>query len=111
MTDPHPLFEFMPYGAPELLDARRSHLLRALALASALAAIAFAIAHLGGWSVAPPPVIVPIDVLDHSRTVTPPPSILDPRPPRVDVVSPPAAGPAVPVPVAEPDVAQPPPVT
>src|SRR5258706_6414734 len=30
MTLRNPLFEFMPYGAPELLQAQRTHLLRAL---------------------------------------------------------------------------------
>ena len=35
------LFEFMPYGAPELLDAGRPHLARALAATSLLALAAF----------------------------------------------------------------------
>jgi hypothetical protein len=38
------LFEFMPYGAPELLAAQRPQLLRALVLASALALAAFMLA-------------------------------------------------------------------
>jgi protein TonB len=38
------LFEFMPYGAPELLDARESHLASALASASLLALAAFLVA-------------------------------------------------------------------
>ncbi len=38
-----PLFEFMPYGAPELLESHRGALLRALLLASALALAAGAV--------------------------------------------------------------------
>ena len=58
-----PLYEFMPYGAPELLESRRRFMSRALAVTSALALVAYAIA--GGiaplFDVAPkerPPIVV-----------------------------------------------------
>jgi len=105
MTDSHSLFEFMPYGAPELLEARRAHLLRALGLASALAAAVFFIARAGGWSIAPREIVLP-PALGPSHTMDPPPSIMQPSAPVPSVVSPPSAGPAVPVPVADPDVPQ-----
>ena len=37
----HPLHEFMPYGAPDLLGSGRSHLTRALVVSSSAAALAF----------------------------------------------------------------------
>ena len=43
MTRVSPLFRFMPYGAPELLDAGRPNMARALVLASAVGALAFAL--------------------------------------------------------------------
>lgn len=44
MKDTVPLSEFMPYGAPELLEARQRHMSRALATTSALALVAYALA-------------------------------------------------------------------
>lgn len=43
MTRVSPLFRFMPYGAPELLDASRPNMARALVVASTLGALAFAL--------------------------------------------------------------------
>src|SRR5262245_4046239 len=37
------LYEFMPYGAPELLESRRSHMSRALVLTSAAALALYAL--------------------------------------------------------------------
>jgi len=42
MQFPHPLHEFMPYGAPDLLRSGRAHLSRALVLSSSAAGLAFA---------------------------------------------------------------------
>jgi hypothetical protein len=43
MTRVSPLFGFMPYGAPELLDAGRPNLARALVVASTMGALVFAL--------------------------------------------------------------------
>jgi TonB family protein len=43
MTRVSPLFGFMPYGAPELLDAGRPNMARALVVASTAGALAFAL--------------------------------------------------------------------
>lgn len=43
MTRVSPLFRFMPYGAPELLDAGRPNMARALIVASTLGACVFAL--------------------------------------------------------------------
>lgn len=59
MTARNPLFDFMPYGAPELLAAQRPNLLRALALASGLALLTFALLQSLGLSV-PIKAIVPL---------------------------------------------------
>jgi len=58
MTRVSPLFRFMPYGAPELLDAGRPNLARALVLASVASALAFAL--LGVVGIHPATVQAPI---------------------------------------------------
>ena len=58
MTRVSPLFRFMPYGAPELLDAGRPNMARALVLASVASALAFAL--LGALGIHPAPMQVPI---------------------------------------------------
>ena len=75
MTVRNPLFEFMPYGAPELLSAQRTHLVRALALASLLALTVFALARALGLTM---PGIVVVDLTGITRpavSIEPPPSI------------------------------------
>lgn len=52
-----PLYEFMPYGAPELLESRRRFMSRALAVTSALALVAYAIA----GSIAPLFAVAPVE--------------------------------------------------
>ena len=100
-----PLSEFMPYGAPELLESRQRHLSQALLLASATAIVLYALT--GGLASlyhgkATPPVPLVFDV-----TLAPPPPIVNVEPPTPSVHIPPHAPPvAVPVPV--PDVAAPP---
>ncbi len=71
-----PLSEFMPYGAPELLESRQRHMSRALVVTSALALVVYAIA--GGiaplLAVAPEtprPVVVRPDVFDLIRAHQP----------------------------------------
>jgi len=110
VSDRHPLFEFMPYGAPELLTARQPHLSRALVLASSFAGVAFLAALVLAPSL-PHTVVVELPpVIDMGRTLAPPPSIETPPAASVPAVAVrPHAGPALPVPV--PDATAPPEVT
>ena len=74
MTVRNPLFEFMPYGAPELLSAERSHLVRALTLASMLALTAFLLARALGLSI-PPNVVIDLPIITRPPTsIESPPS-------------------------------------
>ena len=86
-----PLYEFMPYGAPELIEARRSHMSRALAVTSAAAILLYG-AVMGLAPLlrsAPPPVERPIVFDPHDLTPPPivkrppmaPPTVFNPIPP------------------------------
>ncbi|MBI1795469.1 MAG: TonB family protein [Candidatus Eisenbacteria bacterium] len=98
------LFEFMPYGAPELIEARTRHEARALALASAgaitLLAVAIAIVPLL------PREVTLAQVAPGPTTIDRAPTILPPLPPPIEVhkISPskPTHVPAVPLPVPDP---------
>jgi TonB family protein len=99
------LFEFMPYGAPELLQSRRERLASALLLSSLTIAVAFvAVGGLVRLIVAPEVVIPP--VFYAPRFIDPQPNWTLPRPPTpvpaVHARAPNIDG--VPVPAAEPDV-------
>ena len=97
------LYEFMPYGAPELLESRQRDMSRALMLTSLLALVACALAGVLAS-------LIPGQTLDrHEITVGPivivaPPPLVNvaPPPPPVKIAAPPQA-PAVgtPVPVAD----------
>ena len=98
------LFEFMPYGAPELLASRRSHLSFALATASAVAALVFITAlQLAPLMRSPIPasdaqhwIVPPPDFTAH-RYEPPAPAPVAPARPRVRA----DAGILVPVPPSE----------
>jgi protein TonB len=94
------LYEFVPYGAPELLEVRETYLTRALATASTGLVVLFAIATAtsawlarnAGENLVPSGVVI---------TLAPPPSLERPMAPVVPMaprVSPPMAGHPVPVP-------------
>jgi len=107
MTLRNPLFEFMPYGAPELLEIQRPNLLRALALASGLAIAVFAMARAVSGMLPPmTTVILPPPVYSPGPSVQPPP-IIEPPLARRPVV-PTAWSPHPAIPVAVPDFLQPP---
>jgi len=78
------LFEFMPYGAPELIAARRPHLAAALTTSSAIAALMFAAALLVS-----PLLRVPVVPVVHDHFIDPwpdspaQPNINPPPPPIV----------------------------
>ena len=97
------LFEFMPYGAPELLQSRRERLASALLLSSlATAALLFAAGGIARLIVAPAIEIPPVVFRPH--VIDPPPDWSLPRPPTVTPSVRPADVAGVPVPAAEPDV-------
>src|SRR6516225_5230488 len=98
------LSEFMPYGAPDLLAARRPHLALALASVSMLAALLF----LAAIQLVPA-IRSPLPPIDWRNTIEPPPPVKAPHdfPPPLQHVAParprvpPDAGVIVPVPPAE----------
>jgi len=100
MTARIPLFEFMPYGAPELLAASRNHMLRAQAASCALMIALFATALL----------VVPRE-MRPSEIVLPPPSFhpipiaptVEPIPPTLPhtSIAPPASHTGIVVPVSD----------
>jgi len=96
------LFQFMPYGAPELLAAGRSHMARALVVSSVLPMLAF-------LSILPfVPMLRAVRVPERATQVTlypdlaPPPIYVPPELPHVQPTAPPAGKqPAIPVPVPD----------
>lgn len=103
MTDTRtPLYEFMPYGAPELLEAESRHVQRAMTVAmlgvvTLFAAVTLALRVLPHSAIeGPGPLLPPIHAFQ------PPPSIADAPLPQARV-SPPSAtqSAAVPVPVSD----------
>ncbi len=79
MTRTVTLYQFMPYGAPELQSVARQHMLRALLLSSVLYTLIFAAGGLlrafgGSAPAAPTPVVIPFEIMP------PPPPIERYRP-------------------------------
>jgi TonB family protein len=108
------LFEFMPYGAPELMEARPRHQARALMLACA-AAIAVLGVTMGTLSLLPHRA-VPVPTVDLSDVHVLTPQPLIPKPPSAvqpqvqpipNVPAPPKVAVPVPVPDAQAPVVQP----
>jgi protein TonB len=100
MTARIPLYEFMPYGAPELLESARHHMLRAQMLSSLLAVTCFAALAMLGLRLQAPPAPMPIP----DRQIFDFPPAYVPLPPMPSVpVAPPAAALDAGVPVPAPD--------
>jgi periplasmic protein TonB len=96
-----PLYEFMPYGAPELLESRQRHMSRALVLTSAVALALYALTR-GVASLLPAPSIAPTHVVFEPEpfVITQPP--VDVKPPSPQVKAAPVTHPAAPpVPVSD----------
>jgi protein TonB len=96
-----PLFEFMPYGAPELREAASRHMLRALGLASALWLAMFALGIFSSSWTRVPPEEVRVRILPPlvitPPTFSPPAPVPPPTTPRAPHVEP-VPGRTVPVP-------------
>jgi protein TonB len=98
------LFEFMPYGAPELREAAKRYMFRAT-LAACGGAILFSLLSFGGVLLMKrAPKETSVVVVPYREIAAPPPLSSDAPPPQVSIatpVAPPTVGVAVPVPDAE----------
>ena len=99
-----PLFDFMPYGAPELLEVAKKYLTRALAVAMSGLVVIFVLLLGLAFYVAHRPHETSTIIVPYRELAAPPPLTDTPPPPKVQVtqqVAPPAASIPVPVPDAE----------
>ncbi len=95
------LYEFVPYGAPELLEVQRSYLTRAVSTASTGVVLLFLLAFAVTAWFAGHPIETPMGhdrvwVLEPPPLIPPPPSIAPPV--SAPAVTPPSGGRAVPTP-------------
>ena len=98
------LYEFMPYGAPELKENARRFLVRATFVASAIWIAVFILSFSGVQILKHKPKETSMIVVPYRELAAPPPLSNDAPPPQVQVstpVAPPTVGVAVPVPDAE----------
>jgi len=103
-TVPDPLFEFMPYGAPELKAVARKYMLRALAVGCSFM-IALILAFTGTRVLMEQQAKeTSVIVVPYTELAAPPPLTEKVAPPKVEIAkptAPPTVGVAVPVPDAE----------
>jgi protein TonB len=101
------LFEFMPYGAPELLEVARKYMLRAVMVSSAAWILVFALSF-GTNSIlaSRKPKETSVIVVPYRELGAPPPLSNDAPPPQVRVTAA-AAAPTAAVPVPVPDAEAP----
>jgi len=98
------LYEFMPYGAPELKEVAQKYMIRAILFASAIVILAFLTSYGGVELLKHKPKETSVIVVPYRELAAPPPLTNDAPPPQVQVttpVAPPTVGVAVPVPDAE----------
>ena len=98
------LYEFMPYGAPELKEVARKYLVRATMVGSALWIGLFVLSFGSVQILTHRPKETSVIVVPYRELAAPPPLSNDAPPPQVAVatpVAPPSVGVAVPVPDAE----------
>ena len=106
MTDPRiALYQFMPYGAPELLEVAKKYLTKAMTVAMSALLVIFALLFGLGFYLAHQPHETSSTIVVPYRELAAPPPLTDaPPPPKVQIttqVTPPAAAVPVPVPDAE----------
>lgn len=104
-----PLYDFMPYGAPELLEVAELYLTRALTVAMVGLVVVFGALVGLAYYLANRPVETSTIVVPYRELAAPPPLTDALPPPKVQVttqVAPPAASVPVPVPDAEAPVQQ-----
>ena len=98
------LFEFMPYGAPELKEVAKKYMVRAILVSSAAWALVYGLGFGSSQLMAHRPKETSVIVVPYREISAPPPLSNDTPPPQVAVataVAAPAAAIPVPVPDAE----------
>ena len=98
------LFEFMPYGAPELKEVARKYMTRAVLVSSAAWVVVYGLSFGSSTLMAHRPKETSVIIVPYREIAAPPPLSNDAPPPQVRVattVAPPAAAVPVPVPDAE----------
>jgi protein TonB len=98
------LYEFMPYGAPELREVARKYMVRAVLVSSAAYVLVYLLSLGGNLLWANRPKETSVIVVPYREIAAPPPLSNDAAPPQVRVssaVAAPAAAVPVPVPDAE----------
>jgi protein TonB len=98
------LYQFMPYGAPELKEVARKYMVRAVIVGSALWIVVFLLGLGTSAFLRSRPADERIIVVPYRELAAPPPLTQNEPPPQVQVqqqVAPPTVGVAVPVPDAE----------
>ena len=97
------LYQFMPYGAPELKEVARKYLVRALGAASAAWLVLFVLSMGTSALLSHRPRETSVVVVPYREMAAPPPLTQDAPPPQVAIAQPvaPTVGVAVPVPDAE----------
>ena len=98
------LYEFMPYGAPELREVARKYMVRAVLVGCAIWIVMFLLSLGTGVFLSHRPKETSVIVVPYRELAAPPPLTQDAPPPQVAItqpVAPPTVGVAVPVPDAE----------
>jgi len=98
------LFEFMPYGAPELKEVARRYMVRSVVVASSAAVVIYLLSFGTAEFLRHRPHETSVIVVPYRELAAPPPLTQDAPPPQVNVtqpVAPPTAAVPVPVPEAE----------
>src|SRR5439155_19976306 len=98
------LYQFMPYGAPELKEVARRYLVRSVVVASAIWILVFLLSLGTTVLLSMRPHETSVIVVPYRELAAPPPLTQNAPPPQVQVttpVAPPTVGVAVPVPDAE----------
>ncbi len=101
------LYDFMPYGAPELIEGAPRRMFRATASSMGFWIVAF-LTVLGWLLIHPPAVLVPPTVIVNYRELAAPPPLSSVTAPPQVVVGRAAVTPAMGLPVPVPDMAAPP---
>lgn len=105
MTSPSvTLYEFMPYGAPELKEVSKRYMTRALGTAAGAWLVVFGLSFGTNEFLKHKPRETSVIVVPYRELAAPPPLSQDAPPPQVQIaqpVAPPTVGVAVPVPDAE----------
>src|SRR5882762_5704659 len=104
MSEGESLFQFMPYGAPELKEVARKYMFRGVMAGSIAWLLIFLLSLGGGMLMKLRPHETKVIVVPYRELAAPPPLTEKPPPPKVEVaqqIAPPTAAAPVPVPDAQ----------